>query len=341
MKANALYFPYIDVPKDTWTTMSILYWDKLASILPMDYMHEPEQLGQHMQALLAEGLVEPVIPGYYLHLIPNFEKPFIELVERKLRRSTLAAFLPIGPASTVQVHAEKMGQIPDFLVNVGLAKRIDYSWYEVERGVANQFMAYLATCLGALPEVNASAVTDKAMFATFPRQNHIKGARSLDAHVDKARKVILQALLPIPDGHVDLGKLSQFKQRYGHLLPVLRARIERYCTLIASLPDPDARATLTKTFTSECKEHVDEIESAMRPSFSKITFGYLTPLFAAGLSWEGTETANPVAYAGAAMAFGATAYQAISSVRGEREALERAPLAYLARARRSFSTGRA
>ncbi len=337
MKANALYFPHIIVPNNTWTTMAVLYWDKLATILPRDYMYAPEQLGEHMQALLAEGLVEPVIPGYYLHQVRDFDKAFMALVEQRMAGIKRSRIPPADLINTVSIHAEKMGDVPDFLVDAGLARRVNCSWYEVEQRIAYQFMAYLATCLGAIPEVNASAVTDKSMFTSFRRSKHEMGAHNTDMHAGKARKVILQSLLPIPQGQVDLGALVKFKQRHGQLLPALRAKIEGHCGLIASLPDATARAALTEVFTRECKQQIEEIESAMKPSFSNITFGSLVPLFAAGLAWRETDAGNPVAYAGAALAFGGAAYQAIASIRGNQKGLEHAPLAYVAKARLSLT----
>ncbi|WP_256956848.1 hypothetical protein [Vibrio diabolicus] len=44
MNDNALYFPYISVPNEKWTLKTLLYWDKLASIVPMEHMGNPEKL---------------------------------------------------------------------------------------------------------------------------------------------------------------------------------------------------------------------------------------------------------------------------------------------------------
>jgi len=44
MEANALYFPYIKVPKSAWFTRILLYWDKVGAIIPSD-----------MQAILIES----------------------------------------------------------------------------------------------------------------------------------------------------------------------------------------------------------------------------------------------------------------------------------------------
>ncbi|MBN9366474.1 MAG: hypothetical protein J0H59_05515 [Comamonadaceae bacterium] len=63
-----------------------------------------------------------------------------------LNRQRLVASFDAG--TTARIHAEKLGEIPRFLVQQGLAKQVDWAWYDVETGTANQFMSYIATCLG-------------------------------------------------------------------------------------------------------------------------------------------------------------------------------------------------
>lgn len=63
MRNNALYFPYISVPDEKWTIKTLLYWDKLSSIVPMDYIGEPEQLSPFMRELVHGNLVEQIFPA--------------------------------------------------------------------------------------------------------------------------------------------------------------------------------------------------------------------------------------------------------------------------------------
>lgn len=310
--------------------MAVLYWDKLASILPMDYMYEPEKLGPHMQALLAEGLVEPVIPGQYLHQIPDFDKTFIDRVEARERRMRSPRSRLI---ETVSIHAEKLGQIPDFLVSAGLARMVDYGWYEVELHVGYQFMAYLAVCLGAIPEVNAVAVTDRSRYFVPPRVQRPTNQHVETIHTEKARRAILQALLPMPAGPLDLGAILKFKARYGHLLPALRTKIEVHSRHLGSLTSAEERLDATELFIRESKLQIDEIAAAMQPSFNKVVYGALMPLFAAGIAWQATNVENGTAFTAGGLAFGGAAYQALSSMKGNSSVSRGQPLAYLARAK--------
>lgn len=95
---NALYFPYISVPDEIWTVKTLLYWDKLSSIVPMEYIERPEELGPFMQELVHEGLVQQVFPAAYLHQLELFEDCFICFVEKRIR-SFRRASAHSGPRS--------------------------------------------------------------------------------------------------------------------------------------------------------------------------------------------------------------------------------------------------
>ncbi|MBW5807275.1 hypothetical protein FOZ70_21295 [Burkholderia sp. COPS] len=331
MRANALYFPYITLPDNAWTVKSLLYWDKLSSIVPTDHMSRPEQMNEFMRTLLVEGLVEPVIPAEYIHCLPRFDESFITLIEHRLRWLGVRRQERPAQHALTRIHAEKLGEIPRFLVKAGLAKQVDWAWYDVESTTATMFMSYLAACLGAIPEVNATPVTNKMIFAMGLRARSNTSARNL--HSQKAREVVLRHLLPTPRGSVPLDKLLRFKRRYGHLLPPLRTRIEAHCAFVATLQDADDRVGANEAFLLSCKSDIAEIEEAMRPSFGSITLGTLAPLWGAGLTLHATDTGNVTAYAGAALSLAGATYQAINSIRGGRALVNR-PLAYVAHAQR-------
>jgi hypothetical protein len=340
MRDNALYFPYISVPNEKWTIKTLLYWDRLSSIVPMDYIDAPEQLGSFMRELVHENLVEQIFPAQHLHQIKDFETCFIKLIEHRIKykRNFLIHRTRVHNEklnSRSLIHAEKMGTIPEFLIENGLASRTDnWAWFEVDTNIANLFMAYLATCLGSLEDVNAAPVTNQARFSSiitptgFSRTSKIK-----NVHHNKARDVILRNLLPSPDETVSLDQLLRFKSDHGHLLPSLRRKIESHCASISILPAGDDRLNSTEQFIIDCMDDVNEVTEAMKPTWQKVTLGSITPLFGAGFTLNATNVDDDLAYAGAAFTLAATAYQAISSIKGNRANQLRKPLAYIAHAR--------
>lgn len=131
MATRALYFPHIAIPNSAWTTQALLYWDKVATIIPRDFMHDPEPLDDFTRALLSEGLIEPIQPGQYLHAVERFDACFIDYVKARVLPRRAYFQSAIEKEQTTQIHAEKLGSIPDFLVDEGLAKKISWDWFEL------------------------------------------------------------------------------------------------------------------------------------------------------------------------------------------------------------------
>jgi hypothetical protein len=331
MRRNALFFPYITLPNERWTVKSLLYWDKLSAIVPLDYLERPGQMSDFMRELLTEGLVEPVTPGRYIHRITQFDENFIQLVEHRLQRRGRRD-RPTGPMS--RIHAEKLGEVPSFLVNAGLARQVDWNWYNVESATANLFMAYLAACLGAIPEVDATPVTNQVAFARFLQPGLWQMSR-YPVRRQEIRDVVLDNLLPVPAGPVDVATLLRFKRRHGGRLQRFRMIVETHCSRVATLRDAADRSDANSAFLQDCEQSIAEIRESMQRTFGPVIFGSLAPLFGAGLTVQATDSGNAIAYAGSALTLAGAAYSAIASIQGSRTIRDR-PLAYIAHARQTF-----
>lgn len=183
--------------------------------------------------------------------------------------------------------------------------------------------------------MDAVPVTDKAIFASLlrPRYRQMAGHA---LHQHKAREVVLRSLLPTSAEPVDIDQLLLFKRRRGHLLPPLRTKVEAHCTRVAALPDAEDRIEANEAFIQDCQQQIAEIEAAMRPSFGKVVWGALAPLFGAGLSLHSTDPGTQAAYAGTALSLSGAAYQAIASIHGSRVAVANRPLAHIAHARKAL-----
>jgi hypothetical protein len=331
MRNNALYFPYISVPEERWTIKTLLYWDKLSSIVPMEYIDRPELLGDFMRRLVQAGLVEQLFPAQYLRHIGEFERLFVELVDGRMKRKA-APPLKHG-VRRMRIHVEKLGNIPEYLLDRGLATRADYSWYDVDEPIANLFMAYLATCLGSIPEIDAAPVTNSLVFANLFGERNQPRIDKRTLHRQKAREVVLKALLPFPDEPVSLDQLVAFKERHGHLLPALRQLVEARCATIAELGDVEHRLIATRQLIDESRLQVDELVDAMRPNWKKIAFGSLMPLLATGLAIASGDVASATAATAAGLQYAATAYQSMTAVHGLTGSQQLQPLAFIAHAR--------
>jgi len=331
MRSNALYFPFISVPKSDWVTKTLLYWDKFASIVPLEHVKNPDLLTPFMQDLVREGLVEQVLPRNYLWEINGFERTFIEYIERKLqKRRRFSLFSKrelIKRSKRSLVHMEKLGDLPSWLEKKGLGARVDYSWYEVDDWVAEPFMAYLASVLGGLDEVNAAPITDNIYLAHYFKVFKTEYRQRAQA---ETRDYILNQLLPVPDQSVALDDLLRFKSDYGHLLPPLRMKIETYSTEVAAIEDEELRRARREAIALELKEDLEQVKDAMSFSWKKIAFEVVAPLAGAGGALYATDPNQSAIAAGAAgFAFVAACYQALANANPER-IVQNKPLAYLA-----------
>lgn len=338
MRSKAIYFPYISVPESEWTFKTLLYWEKLSSIVPLDFIENPNKLESFMNELVREGLVDQIIPSDHIWKIPNFEGPFIEYIESKLNKSPFHrqfgnSFFNNSFRRTSQIHMEKLGNLPDFLIRERLARQISHSWFEVENWVAEPFMAYLSSVLGMLEEIDAAPVTQNVHLSRYYQAfgNTDKYNKTMTA-----RSHILEQLLPVPERGIPLYQLIKFKQRYGHLLPPVREKIEVYSSEIASIQDDEERMARAETITLELKDDISEITEAMKLSWKKVVFEVLTPLAGAGGAiYAADPHQNAVAAGAAGFAFITACYRAIASSNPERT-LKSKPLAYLAFANREF-----
>jgi hypothetical protein len=100
--------------------------------------------------------------------------------------------------------------------------------------------------------------------------------------------------------------------------------------------DENDRIQANEAFVLDSRLKIAEIEDAMRPTFGKLVFGSLAPLFGAGLAVQATDPGNKVGYASAALSLSGAIYQAVASIRDNRIAVENRPLAYIAHARQEF-----
>src|SRR5690349_16828162 len=121
---SALYFPYIDIPKEQWVWRILLYWDRLKAIVPYEYIHKPALHSHFMQELRDSGVVEPVQPGRFVSSnSQSFNERFLAYVEARLGSEGAAR------GRRVRIHIEKLGDLGEQLVHLQVAEPHQYPWY--------------------------------------------------------------------------------------------------------------------------------------------------------------------------------------------------------------------
>lgn len=262
MKSRVLYFPYVNVPESSWLTHMLLYWDRVSSIVPYDFIANPELLGPYMLNLVREELVVQISPGAYIHHIPRFFDAFRcyleglgQEIDDRRRRFELG--------STLRIHIEKLGDIGEALVAQRLAALKRYPWYDVERETADDFMSYLATSLGQVDSIDSSPVTDKNRYLIRFARTGVPDA-AMATQLDSLRIHVLDRVLPVPEQPLEASAIRAFKERYGHELADFRRHVERELVDTAAIADPALRERRVEIFFDEARDRIEEIQEAMQ-----------------------------------------------------------------------------
>ncbi len=281
MNRNVIYFPYIRVPQGEWFTRVLLYWDTVNSIVPSEYVEDPSELGPYMYGLVQEELVKPIVPKEYIYKVPNFTKPFIECVDSP-NYPIPHGIIKSANVNTFRVHMEKLGSIGDELTNRGLAKELEWPYYEIEAYTANQFMAYLATVLGRLPDIESEPITDKSTnLCSFVPQFYQE--KKIISEIDETRFIVLKDILPGPWDRINPRKLAKFKEEYKDELTNFQNCIESFVIDSVSIENPILRSKSIKEFLNKTKKDVDDLSKKMQSmGWRNITKGQIVSCFVPG-----------------------------------------------------------
>lgn len=266
MENNLLYFPYINVPNDSWTTKSILYWDQVAAIVPESYRNNPNDFEQNMLGLVREGLIQQIFPRDYVERIPNFDDAFIELTD--------AANFDLGQrqvdfqnGNVSRLNVQKFGdRLLRRLVRMRIAEQYDWQWYYVESRTARLFMMYLATLISQVG--NYTPATDKVRNIDFSIQQ-----RGPSYYMNRTRGKLLNDLMPYPI-NPDPVKLQKFKRSHRKQLISFRNLLEQTIIEITAINSQEQREALYELKLSEINDRKEELYSKLTESkVGQILFG--------------------------------------------------------------------
>ena len=154
MPDGVLYFPYMRVPADAWFTRVLLYWDRIAVIVPSAHVSDKPMLGAYTQTLIARGLVAAVSPDKH-YIFQGSPMGSCRCSKRTVTPDPATAVCRRSPATGAQIHVSKMGvDLFRELEDRHLARHdrghAEPLWYAIEPQTARLFMAYLAVVLGQL-----------------------------------------------------------------------------------------------------------------------------------------------------------------------------------------------
>ncbi len=326
---DLLYYPYINLPHSDWTIRTLLYYEKLATIVPQEYFYNPERHYEpHMLELVRNELVVPVDPIRTLSNPWEVTRPFIEYTQNpefniEAKRESFGTgnygrihvdkFKPRG----AWIHSDKFdGEIFYQLEQMGLAKRMDHSWYIVEYHTASFLMTFLATLISS--KLSLQPITDDIVI----KSNRNRFVAEPDGNTRK-REIILRELIPFPS-ELDLTKFYRFKEKYAELLLVFKNKIEQ----IVLDDSIEEGSELFKIKVDELKHHKSELSAKMNESkLGSIIFGSICGIIGAIQGLSTAET--PGAIIGGLPGFASAIYSAIKIEKAE-DVFDQSGMKYLA-----------
>lgn len=333
---TALYFPYIQVPREDWFTPVLLYWDRIASIVP--YRLEPAELGEYMHQLLNEGLVDPVRPdeAQTLNGRHGFDDQFMELLES----SPLPRSHP--PYRWSRIHREKARrQLFESMKGLGLAEgpygRYD-EWWRVEEQTAGLYMLHL---VGSICRYNRGLfpVTDTRLTLTgLTEPLDDKSSRLQDL-----RYAAIMGALPAPSGRVSPRELASFKGTHQDQLRKLHNHLNEKLKELADIDNDQLRQSATTKVLAEIRDDVRVLREQMSRQWPRIILTSVAGLILGGLGLGAAVASGGTALAlglGVANVVGAQVPAAAGiakSIHFKKEAL-RHPLAYAVLAQEALNT---
>ncbi|KYZ77792.1 hypothetical protein AXX12_17150 [Anaerosporomusa subterranea] len=314
---NALYFPFISIPETPWLIQTLLYWDRVGSIVPREFADNPEKLQPHMRQLLSYGLVNLINPMEYTWRIERFEDDFIQLLDL-IPHGTSSTLRPLQSARKLgfqqvhqdklsnsvlkryykEIHAEKLSTLLEELIERKLAIKGEDNWYYIEKQIAGYFMTYLAVGISSV--ANYQPITDRygglsafggGTFGFYPPNR------------SRLRARVLEDILPAPTMIEDFREILEFKEKYNDELKRFRKRIERFLGSIEELPFREANEKI-EGFIEDVSEEKDELARRMGENgLPKVTFETICTVGSIGSSIaDGVMNSNP--YSLASGAFG-------------------------------------
>lgn len=221
-----LYFPYINLPKTDWTVRTLLYYDNIGSIVPQEYFYSPERNYEpFMLELVRSELVIPIDPIRTLENPWEVSRPFLNFLEENQKRLSQKrqtfiegkhSRIHLDKFSGARIHADKFdGEIFYQLEQMGLARRGENNWYQVEKYTANHLMKFLATVIGSKLQMQPTTDNYRKRFISATNNSH-----------RRKRETILTSLIPFPE-EIDFKKIRKFKDKHLDLLKAFKNRVEQ------------------------------------------------------------------------------------------------------------------
>lgn len=261
-----LYYPTIRIPPGAWIRQAILYWDRVASIVPNDLSeHDEERRSLEMEMLERNKLYLPLYAKQYVKekhawsIGPDLERDF------RARARAGSFQRVIGPRAnrtcTVKIYRDKVSEtlFNQYLEPRKLAEHSkDSSIYLFEPHTATLYMALLAKHIARVEPASTTAAT------SHPRYEQIAFNVADPARESRCLSIRLKDVFPMPRSDVVLERLLEFREANRASLLRLRPRLDDFATALANAADQAAMDSAIRRFAEEVEGDLHALRDGFR-----------------------------------------------------------------------------
>lgn len=277
LKRTILYYPYIDVPTDSWLRQALLYWDEISSIVPQSY--EESALipySSDIEYLYHEGEFRPIRPDLIIRQPNGWNQ--LEQFEKELK-SILSSnnFKRILPPKqerylSSRVHVDKVSNnIFHYLKKRGLAKSDEnnWDWYLFEKNTSFLYMSILAKYLADIDVHATIPGTDRKEYERliYNARTQSNSFACLDTRFRNA--------LPIPREDMPLSDVLNFKQRRRSELLNFRFLISDFHNKLSEAENNSQLKETVIQFKENIEKGLDDLTALMKDSKISTAVGSL------------------------------------------------------------------
>lgn len=273
-KRAILYYPTISIPTNDWLRRSLLYWDEIGSIVPVDY--EENTLipySPDIQFLKAEGEFRPFRPrelAYRWEKVQELMKELVSIIETP-------KFQNILPRREMRllhsrIHRDKVSDsLVDYLEDWGLAQRDreDCDWIKFENRTALLYMAILAKYLADEDSMATVPGTDLQEY-----ENLIYEAM-LPSDGFACLKTSYFNMVPVPREDVPLSDIVKFKRKRRSELLGFRQQINEFHRSLRSCQSKSDANDIAATFSEKITKELNNLKAVMEDSRLATVIGSL------------------------------------------------------------------
>jgi len=257
-KNVALYYPTIRISSKFWITKSLLYWDKISSIVPYS---ESENINHIQKYLSDSNLFIETRPDTLTSndLFSSFEKDFKKSVEKLMIVNDFNE-------QSMMIHSDKVSMsLFEWLKSRNLATIKDDNWYNFNYDVALIYMNLLARYISRI-QSGVVQSTDKLEY------QKCSFVESSDANENiKYLRFKLRDVLPVPK-NIDIIKLVKFKDKNSELYENFISYINDYSLKFRSAQTKQEIIHVVDSFERDIKKNKNELINNLNEN--RIDFGF-------------------------------------------------------------------